>query len=262
MDDMCGIASAATQQAAESAAGVPPQFQGESGPCWLRLVRGTALEPVWQVRTSAASEEGYSVGSDPACDWQVHAPDMPPLACWLRVLAGTLFVRAAGTCEVSVDGHGLGSMWTPVAHGARLDAGGALIEVGLFGRSRAAQTQRLRCAPERIPDVCELPRPVVDGARQAELEAAWHLPKTTAQLRMDAQQAWQAAALELDGQAQQRDGWTATIFGADDSAPAEGRPTLEVVAGLRRFSVAGIWIAGSLVACAYGCWVLLLDHLH
>ena len=36
---------------------------------------------------------------------------------------------------------------------------------------------------------------------------------------------------------------------------------LESIAPCVRWGSAGLWIAGSLLACAYGCWVLLLDHL-
>jgi hypothetical protein len=58
--------------------------------------------------------------------------------------------------------------------------------------------------------------------------------------------------------------WSATIFGAEELPPGvafAGRETLESIAPYVRWGSAGLWIVGSLLACAYGCWVLLLDHL-
>src|SRR5687768_11424209 len=110
-----------------------------SPPVWLRMTRGTAEQPVCMV----SADETLSVGASEACDWQVRGADVPAEALALRTLAGCLFARAADDADVRIDGEQLAAMWVPVEKGARLQIGDVLIEVGLSGRSRAAQSQRL-----------------------------------------------------------------------------------------------------------------------
>src|SRR5262245_43261480 len=105
---------------------------------WLRLVRGEAREPV-RVLPADLADGAISLGAADSCDWRIEADDVPPVALYLKAIAGSLFVRAAGPAAVRVDGHGVGSIWLPVERGARIAVGAAVIEVGLAGRSRRAQ---------------------------------------------------------------------------------------------------------------------------
>jgi predicted component of type VI protein secretion system len=231
---------------------------------WLRLVRGASLQPVWML-PDAAEQGGASVGAADACDWRIQASGMPDAAFSLQTLAGCLFVRASGDAEVRVDGHGLGSIWAPVESGARIAVGEALIEVGLSGRSRNAQSTWLQRAfhAADLGDAWRQPRcnRVVAPALAEQPEVREPLREDTHPVCPEQGSAWseQVSAWSAPVQAEQL--WSATIFGAEelsDVAPsaAEERDDLPV----RSWRGTSLWLAGSLVACAYGCWVLLLDH--
>jgi hypothetical protein len=207
---------------------------------WLRLVRGSAREPDRMLR-EAASGAIISVGSDPTCDWPIDGPGVPELALWIRVLRGSLFVRAAGTCAVSVDGQDLGSLWTPVAVGSRVSLGSAAFEVGLGGRSRTAQSERLQRGFGRIPDAF--------GAAEAACPASGEVACAPA---ADWLEPWPPET-ELPEPP------TATIFDADYAGTAPDNERLQGRAAL--WTVASVGIAGGLFVCAYLCWVLLLDRL-
>jgi hypothetical protein len=212
-----------------------------SRPRWLRLVRGTASEPDRMLR-EPVSGSVIAVGSAASSDWQIDAADVPPLALWIRALPGGLFVRAAGSCPVTVDGDQLGTLWTPVAHGSCVSVGGAAFEIGLCGRSRAAQSERLQRAFAGIPDPLRAPRVPDPSCSAGELVTA------------AGDDPW---LLEEDVPEQP----TVTIFGLDDAgsgAPARV-PALRLVPHL--WTATSVLIAGGLLLCAYGCWVLLLDRL-
>lgn len=210
--------------------------QTTEGPCtrdatqlaasvWLRLVRGASDQPLYMV-SGPRGEEGVSVGSADGCDWRVEGVDVPPHALQLRMLASQLFARAIGEADVLVDGEQLAAMWVPIAKGARIEVGTLAIEVGLSGRSRAAQSQRLLAsmgAEAALDEAADslLARFSVTGLESPDLTSA--LCDGT------------CAATVLDPEAQER--------------------------SVQPWRSTGLLIAGSLMACAYGCWVLLLDHL-
>lgn len=216
------------------------QAQSGSTPRWLRLVRGNASEPDRMLREPSAGSI-ISVGSDAACDWRIDADDVPPLALWIRALPGGLFVRAAGSCAVTVDGYQLGTLWTPVDQGSCVSVGGAAFEVGLCGRSRAAQSERLQRAFAHIPDPLRAPlaphRSPSEGGPLAGADDPW--------------------LLEEDAPGEP----TATIFGPDDAASdaAASAPARRLIPHV--WTAASVCIAGALLACAYGIWVLVLDRL-
>lgn len=191
---------------------------------WLRLIRGSSSQSLCLLGDGVA-EETLLVGSSSACDWQVSGEGIAPFALELRVMADRLFARAAEHADADVDGEQLAAMWVPVDRGARLHAGALVLEVGLSGRSRAAQSQSLACshgAEAALDESADslLARFSVTGISAPTLDSA----------RCDDTCA--ATVLDPDGGARER----------------------------RRFRSAGVLIAGSLVACAYGCWVLLLDY--
>jgi hypothetical protein len=206
----------------------------------LRLVSGSAREPDRMLR-EAGSGATLSVGSDPRCGWQIDGAGVPALALWIRVLPGALFVRAAAGCCVSVDGHDLGTLWTPVAVGSRVILGSAAFEVGLGGRSRMSQSERLQRGFGRIPDA--FGAPLAGHPVSGELECP---PDATA---LDP---WppEPEPPELP---------TATIFATDDPGAAADRARLRRRAIL--WTAASVATASGLLACAYRCWVLLLDRL-
>lgn len=227
---------------------------------------------------SASADGIISVGAAETCDWQIHAADVPPLAFYLRALTGSLFVRACGAGEVRVDGHALGSIWVPVAQGARLRVGEALIEVGLSGRSRAAQHEIL----------CRTLTPAVEPAEDASGASlprwqAWEAIRQPASNDMDdvsvcavlstssepassepvSSGPISSAAVDLRTPPPAdaaREFWTATIFGPEEIALDDLERDSCANSRLGPWHSSGIWIAGSLVACAYGCWILFLDH--
>jgi predicted component of type VI protein secretion system len=259
---------------------------------WLRLVRGASEEPVWMLR-SASADGIISVGAAETCDWQIQADRVPPLAFYLRALAGSLFVRACGAGEVRVDGHALGSIWVPVAQGARLRVGEALIEVGLSGRSRAAQHEtlcRTLTPPVELADdafgdcallwqaseairqpasndfddvsVCDVlstssepvssepvsSEPVSSEPVSSAVVSSEPVPSAVVNLRTPPPA---DAAREF---------WTATIFGPEEISLDDFERDLRAGSRLDPWHSTRLWIAGSLLACAYGCWVLLLDY--
>lgn len=110
-------------------------FVGNS--VWLRLVRGKCNgTPALHV----SPRDGIvAVGASSECRWQLQGEGMPPVALYVRLLAGTLFVRASSRAQVELDGQRVGAIWSPVAQGTRVSVAGAVIEVGLAGRSRHAQ---------------------------------------------------------------------------------------------------------------------------
>jgi predicted component of type VI protein secretion system len=252
---------------------------------WLRLVRGSSREPVRMLPADLA-DGVVSVGASDGCDWQIAADEVPPLAFSLKAIAGSLFVCAADSAELRVDGHEVGSMWLPVELGARLSVGGALIEVGLAGRSRSAQHAQLQRAfggPSELdaPAANAEARPLEPGNAEAtRLEPGWlgcggdanEAPQEEPAAReREPALDWASTLLEeADGpRALARETlppceqlWSATIFGAEElpagvACAAQGADSIEPYV---RWGSAGLWIAGSLLACAYGCWVLLLDH--
>jgi hypothetical protein len=155
------------------------------------------------------------------------------------VLAGSLFVRAASGALVRVDGHELGSLWTPIEQGARVSLGEACFEVGLSGRSRAAQRANLPRTFARVPDWFEAPcTPSCEGSPGQRSSQDGVAPFTTG--------VW---APEPEPPA------LATIFGLDTQHGSLARR-----AAGHRLGASAL-IAGGLLACAYGCWVLLLERL-
>jgi predicted component of type VI protein secretion system len=244
---------------------------------WLRLVRGGSREPVRMLPADLA-DGAVSVGASDRCDWQIAAEDVPPVAFSLKAIAGSLFVCAADNAELRVDGHEVGSMWLPVERGARLSVGGALIEVGLAGRSRSAQHAQLQRA---FGGRCELDAAApAENAEARPLEPAWagcgayadEAPQEEPAVRgREPALDWASTLLEEadEPRALARETlppceqlWSATIFGAEElpgggACAARDADSIEPYV---RWGSAGLWIAGSLLACAYGCWVLLLDH--
>jgi hypothetical protein len=241
---------------------------------WLRLVRGSSREPVRML--PAGGDDAVSVGAAARCDWQIEGDDVPPLALFLKAIAGSLFVRAAGSAELRVDGHEVGAMWLLVERGARLSVGGALIEVGLAGRSRSAQHAQLQRAFGAACD-CDAPAPATEAAA---LEPGWAARREYADEAQQPESAvrgrepaldWTSTLLEEvdEPRALARETlppceqlWSATIFGAEElpAGAAFAARDADSIEPDVRWGSAGLWIAGSLLACAYGCWVLLLDH--
>lgn len=249
------------------------------------------------------ADGAVSVGTADSCDWQIAADDVPPVAFSLKTIAGSLFVHAAGTAELRVDGHAVGSMWLPVERGARINVGAALIEVGLAGRSRRAQHAQLQRAfgapfeldapapPAQYPfelgapaqagsvtgveaTPSELGSAVGGGSDDVALQAADDvaLQAAPAVARDPALDDWTCTLLEEadEPRALARETlppceqlWSATIFGAEElpARAACAAREADTIAPYVRWGGASLWIAGSLLACAYGCWVLLLDHL-
>jgi predicted component of type VI protein secretion system len=268
---------------------------------WLRLVRGASREPVRMLPADLA-DGAISVGTADSCDWQIDAEDVPALAFYLKTIAGSLFVRAAGPAELRVDGHGVGSIWAPVERGARLTIGAAHIEVGLAGRSRRAQHALLERAfdgpselggeivpagavpalalpvPNALLEVPTAPfyaREPTHAQQPAALydalmaEAALREQEPGAPVYEQQSLSYQESRHEQAG-VQLRSGigvseqlWSATIFGSEELRTA-GACVVDGEADpatyMRGWSSTGLLIAGSLVACAYGCWILLLDH--
>jgi hypothetical protein len=249
---------------------------------WLRLVRGASREPVWML--PAVADAAVSVGAADRCDWQIEADDVPPLAFFLKAIAGSLFVRAAGSAELRVDGHEVGAMWLLVEHGARLSVGGALIEVGLAGRSRGAQQAQLQRALGAAfefdaPAPAAEARPLGPGwaacgeyADEASQEES-AVPGRELALDWGREPALDWASAPLAAADEPRtlaretlppceQLWSATIFGAEELSAGGAFAAREAdsIEPYVRWGSVGLWIAGSLVACAYGCWVLLLDH--
>jgi len=191
---------------------------------WLRMIRGSSDQPVFMVG-GALGEQTVSVGSGTHCLWQVHGEQVPDCALELRVLANQLFARSLGEAEVVVDGELLASMWVPIEQGARLQVGTVMLEVGLSGRSRAAQSRTLSSslgAEAMLDEAADslLARFSVTGLESPDMSGA--LCDSTC---------------------------AATVL---DPEPVQHERT--------PFRSAGVLIAGSLMACAYGCWVLLLDY--
>jgi predicted component of type VI protein secretion system len=191
---------------------------------WLRMIRGSSDQPLFML-SCALGEQVVSVGASEHCDWRILGEHIPELALELRVMANCLFARAIGAADVFVDGEQLAAMWVPIEKGARLQVGSAMIEVGLSGRSRAAQTQALSAslgAQAALDEAADslLARFSVTGLSSPDSSGA--LCDST------------CAATVLDPEASERvsQPWRST----------------------------GVLIAGSLMACAYGCWVLLLDY--
>lgn len=209
---------------------------------WLRLVRGSSREPD-RLLADRTFQTVLSVGSDVSCDWQIVAEDVPALALWMRASPGGLLVRAAPACPVSIDGQLLGSLWTPAASGSRISVGGAAFEVGLSGRSRRAQRERLQRVCERVPDGF--------GAPLASCGAGAPAPDAAVALG----DSWLA-------EAEPEEPPIATIFEANDIG-GDRAPSLR--SRTRRKAklrlAATIGIAGGLLTCAYCFWVLLLDRL-
>jgi predicted component of type VI protein secretion system len=224
-------------------------------PVWLRLVRGDAHDPVRTLPAELA-DGAVSVGTAASCDWRIEADGVPPVALHLKAIAGSLFVRAAGPAALRVDGHEVGSIWVPVERGARVAIGDALIEVGLAGRSRRAQHALLQRGFDQPLDRASEPPPVAPLAGRCVSPDAVREPARELELPARAENVW--AAHESPQSLQ----WSATIFGADDAALAYADDDrASSAAFIRTGSSTSLLIAGSLLACAYGCWVLLLDFL-
>jgi hypothetical protein len=191
---------------------------------WLRMIRGWSDQPLFMLG-SALGEQAVSVGADPSCSWQVRGEEVPDTALELRVLANRLFARSLGDAEVFVDGEQLAAMWVPIEKGARLQVGSVTLEVGLSGRSRAAQSRSLSAS---------------HGAEAALDEAADSL----------------LARFSITGIASS----DMTSALCDSKCAATVLDPEVVEQGNTAFHSTGVLIAGSLMACAYGCWVLLLDY--
>lgn len=212
---------------------------------WLRLIRGDSATSVWMV-PAHASDSSVSVGSASTCDWRLRG-ELPEVALHLRTLAGNLFVRANEGGNVLLDGQRLGAMWVPVFKGARISVGDTVIEVGLSGRTRSAQHRLLttffnaHAELREDDDIVHPPLLSVVHAESPERELASMLCAQS-----------DAPALAFDTQAVAAEPNAAAIFDAD-----EPRPTVLTTLP----TGTGVWIAGSLLACAYGCFVILLDYI-
>ncbi len=115
----------------------------------LRLRQGSSERASWLL-DEVLGGTMITVGSDPACDWQIRAAFVPARAFSVLVVGGRAFVRSGPELGVLLNGRPIDDGWTPVPSDARIDVGLARVEVSLgYAGELAEQTGAYRPAAPR-----------------------------------------------------------------------------------------------------------------
>jgi hypothetical protein len=136
----------------------------------VRLTRGVSSHATRLLR-SAVSAATTTVGSDPSCDWQIHAAGVPGHALSIALFDGGLFVASGPGAEVWLEGERVPEVWQHVDRALSIEVGEALLELAWQDEAGAEEPSSERDRPT-FPDVSEQRTRPTHAARTSWVERA------------------------------------------------------------------------------------------